>query len=233
MNKNSIEITDLTFGYTKNLIFSSANLFIHQNSFNLIIGPNGAGKTTLLKLMIGLLQPKAGTIKVHQSIGYVPQALSFDEEFPISVLEFVLLGALDKLNWLGRYTKEDKIEARKLIHKMGLCQKTNKPIFSLSLGQRQRLLIAHALLRKPRILLLDEPTSSLDKESTSLIFTQLLELKKTTTIVFISHQPPKNLKEIDRVIYIDQAIQDLDADAICRHFNIGLCHTQKEDANND
>ncbi len=225
MNNNIIELSDLSFSYGENQIFNKSNLSIKKNSFSLICGPNGAGKTTLLKLMMGLLKADCGTININQEdIGYVPQALNFDKEFPISVFEFVLLGALDKLSWLGRYSKKDKREADKLIHKMGLCHKKYKPIYTLSLGQLQRLLIANALLKQPSILLLDEPTASLDKESATQIFQQLIEIKKNTTILLITHQPPEDLSAIDRVIYIHKEIQDLDAEEICRHYPLGLSH---------
>jgi zinc transport system ATP-binding protein len=120
MTQNALEIENLSFYYEAFPTLEGVNVKIESGEFVGIFGPNGGGKTTLLKLILGLIAPKQGKVRLfglppeegRQWIGYVPQSIHFDRDFPISVEEVVMMGALRKMNWLGRYPSEVKDKAR-------------------------------------------------------------------------------------------------------------------------
>ena len=166
---SDISVRNLSFGYDENLVFESINLEYDCKDFLAIIGPNGGGKSTLLKLMLGLNKPSGGTIEVFgqepasvsKAVGYVPQNIPINQSFPMRVLEVVLMGRIDK-KLFGFYGKDDKIEAEAALERVGMGEFTRQKIGELSGGQRQRVYIARALCAKAKILMLDEPTASID-----------------------------------------------------------------------
>ena len=180
---SDIEIRNLSFGYDENLIFDSINLSYDIKDFLAIIGPNGGGKSTLLKLMLGLVKPKSGEVKifgknpseVSKSIGYVPQNIFVNANFPMRVLEVVLMGRIDK-KLFGFYSKDDKIEAFKALERVGMKEFFDRRIGELSGGQRQRVYIARALCSKAKILMLDEPTASIDTKGQAGVYKLLSEI---------------------------------------------------------
>lgn len=159
-----------------------------------MIGPNGGGKSTLLKLMLGLLQPAAGDLRIlgaspensRRSIGYVPQAIRFDPLFPVSVIEIVLMGRLDRLRF-GRYSRACRESAYAALEEVGLRNLAKRPFSDLSGGQRQRILIARALACEPRLLLLDEPTASIDLSVEAQILETLARLRERLSILMVTH----------------------------------------------
>ncbi|MEA1960463.1 MAG: ABC transporter ATP-binding protein [Bacillota bacterium] len=172
------------------------NLEIDDGDFLGIIGPNGGGKSTLLKAILGLVEPSHGEIKVfdqnplisRKAIGYVPQAASIDRQFPISVREAVLMGRLSgQRSFFHRYSKQDKEIAHYYMKELEILDLADRQIGQLSGGQFQRVLIARALSVKPRMLLLDEPTASLDAASSSHIYSLLQQLNKELTIILVTH----------------------------------------------
>jgi len=160
-----------------------------------IIGPNGGGKTTLLKLLLGLIQPKRGNIQVlgvkpehsrHQ-IGYVPQYTNVDPHFPLNVLEVTLMGRLGR-NPLGKkYNAKDHEIATDALQQVDLYELRNRPIGKISRGQLQRAFIARALTVQPQLLLLDEPSASVDNTVTQHFYKLLRKLNKHITIIIVSH----------------------------------------------
>jgi zinc transport system ATP-binding protein len=163
--------------------------------FMAMIGPNGGGKTTLIKLMLGLLSADSGTIRVFgdlprnvsHRIGYVPQDVHVNKEFPISVLDVVLMGTLLPGRRWTRYTRADRIAAQNALEKVGMAGFGNRRIGALSGGQKQRIFVARALVSEPEMLFLDEPTASIDTKGQRDFYQLLQELNKQITIIVVSH----------------------------------------------
>jgi len=219
----------LDFSYGSDLVIKDANFSIEEGEYIGIIGPNGGGKTTLLRLMLGLLRPKSGKIyNAHTgSIGYVPQQLHFDRSFPITVLEVVLMGLLSKMTFWGSISKVDKKRAYETLEEVGLLSFAQKSFSKLSGGQRQRVLVARALVKKPKMLFLDESFSSCDAHSKKCISDLLLELKakKNTTICMVTHELTEAVDVVDRVLCVEQGVSEFKASEVCEHFAMGLYHT--------
>jgi len=160
-----------------------------------VIGPNGSGKTTLLKLILGLLKPDRGLIgingefasKAASGIGYVPQNANTNRSFPITALDVVLMGKLAPGKHWPHKSLSDRQDALTTLERLGVAALAEKKIELLSGGQRQRVFIARALVAQPKLLLLDEPTASIDTKSQTDFYTLLKELNKEITILVVSH----------------------------------------------
>jgi len=194
--EHAIEMEQVSVYYDRVCALSDINLTVKHKDFLGIIGPNGGGKSTLLKVILGLLKPSAGIIRIlgrppHKAgglIGYVPQFSRFDKRFPINVMDVVLMGRLRKKNgFFHSYTDKDKKIAIALMQELEIEHLRNRQIGQLSGGQLQRVLIARALAIEPKMLLLDEPTASLDAGSKTQIYSILNELNKTMTIILVTH----------------------------------------------
>jgi zinc transport system ATP-binding protein len=193
--KTVIDIQDLWFSYNGQLVLQEVNLSIKEGDFIALIGPNGGGKTTLLKIMLGLLRPTRGTVRIlgqapkhaSPSIGYVPQDIHINIDFPISVFDVVLMGGITGGGGWRHYSKEDREKARAALDKVDMRPFHKRRISELSGGQRQRVFLARALVSNPRILFLDEPTSNIDTQGQSAFYDLLKELNKDTTILIVSH----------------------------------------------
>lgn len=188
-----IEIEGLSFSYDQRPILENVNLKVKEKDFLAIIGPNGGGKTTLLKLILGLLIPERGRIrvfgqephKVSHKIGYLPQELDFNLSFPITVFELAYMGCLGKAK---KGKKSEQMEVVKTALEMvGMWEKRDESIGRLSGGQRQRAFIARALASSPEMLLLDEPTAKVDPEFQTDLYQILDEINKQITVVVITH----------------------------------------------
>jgi len=191
-----IEIKNLSFSYAKDIKILEEIVFeMFDDDFVGLIGPNGGGKTTFLKIILGLLEPDSGEIKVfgkkpkeaRREIGYIPQYSKIELDFPINVLEVILTGILGNKKIFSYYSKDDKKKALEVMHKVGIEDLKNKQIGELSGGQRQRVLIARALVRNPKLLILDEPTSNIDIPSEKNLFEFLKKINKKTAIIIVSH----------------------------------------------
>jgi zinc transport system ATP-binding protein len=193
-NTIAIAIKDLSFSYNKSPILSDVNLTIYPFDSICVVGPNGGGKTTLMKLIIGLLRPDRGQISIfgkkpedaYKLIGYVPQYADYDTQFPISVKEVVCMGRLGS-SFTGYYSKKDKELTLQALNEVDMMDHASRPFASLSGGQRQRVLIARALAAGGEILILDEPTANIDRESEGHLFDLLQELNKRMTILMVTH----------------------------------------------
>jgi zinc transport system ATP-binding protein len=195
MDSPVIEVRDLWFSFNGQPILKEVNLTINSGCFLAVIGPNGGGKTTLLKLMLGLLEPDRGTVRVlgvtpreaSPRIGYVPQDIGVNSTFPISVFDVALMGRMHGGGGWWRFSKADRMVAQKALERMELREYSNQRMEELSGGQRQRVLIARALAAEPEILLLDEPTASVDTKGQSDLYEFLKKLNETVTIIVVSH----------------------------------------------
>ena len=204
-----IRLENLSFSYGDRPIFTDINACIHRDDYVTVVGPNGGGKSTLIKLITGLLSPTSGrlirgagkTEAPGSLIGYVPQYVNFDTLFPATVEEAVLTGTLTK-GW-GFYTGKDRAKAREALEMVGLEKMGDRSFSAISGGQRQRALIARALASQPEILILDEPTSSVDKEVERQFRELLSRLNKTLTIILVTHDFGFVDKDVSRVFCVN------------------------------
>lgn len=220
-----IDVENLFFSYDRTNILQKVCLQIQKGEFIGIMGPNGGGKTTLLKLLIGFLKPTKGKITVSGKIGYVPQVHHTDRDFPITLEELVLLGALSKTNFFGAYPSAEKEKADYLIECLGLLPHKNKVFGSLSGGLAQRALLARALLSDPDLLVLDEPTANIDAPSAAIIFQIIESLKGKKTILMVTHDLKTIIERVDRVLCVQQEVSSFLPKDVCEHFALGLYHT--------
>jgi len=184
----------VSFDYYGLPVLTDVNAHINHRDFVSVVGPNGGGKTTLLRLILGLLQPAAGTIRVfglapeaaRPRVGYVPQHFLFDPQFPIRVLDVVLTGCLNE-KFFGRYRKADREKALQALAEVELDNLAGRHMAELSGGQRQRVLIARSLAIEPELLLLDEPMAHVDMAAQKEVFAFLQRLNQRLTIVMVTH----------------------------------------------
>lgn len=190
-----IEVRGLWAGYNGEAVLENIDMNVYRGDFLGIIGPNGGGKSTLLKVVLGLLHPIRGRIRVlgrppsegRVKIGYVPQFTTYDKEFPISVWDVVLMGRRSKRGMLPFYNREDKEAATRALEEVEMSVHKKKHINDLSGGQRQRVFVARALCSEPEILILDEPTASVDKKLQDSIYGLLKTLNERITIILVTH----------------------------------------------
>ena len=190
-----IEVKHLYAGYDGEDVLEDVNMTVYADDFVGLIGPNGGGKTTLMRVLLGLIEPSKGTVSIlgrsvqegRRMIGYVPQTVQFDRDFPISVWDVARMGRLGSRGLLSRFTAEDNEIVAESLRQVEVDDLRDRPIGALSGGQRQRVYIARALATQPRILLLDEPTSNVDPQASSDIYELLAKLNDHVTIILISH----------------------------------------------
>jgi zinc transport system ATP-binding protein len=190
-----VEINHVAFAYNGETVLQDVSLVIRQGDFIAMIGPNGGGKTTLLKLILGLMKPDQGVIRVmgqstqkaSSCIGYVPQDVHTNRSFPITALDVVLMGKLEPKKRWARKSASNRQEAMAALDRLEMAAHAEKKIDELSGGQRQRVFIARALVTQPKLLLLDEPTASIDTKGQADFFKLLKELNKDIAILVVSH----------------------------------------------
>ena len=190
-----VKLENIWVNYNSAPVLEAVNLSIKSDDFLGIIGPNGGGKTTLLKVILGLVTPSQGkvtvlgkpAVKSRRQIGYVPQTTVYDHDFPINVWNVVLMGRYGTTGLLKRYSQKDKDAANKALVTMDITELKNRQVGKLSGGEQQRVLIARALASEPRLLLLDEPTASVDPAMQTEFYEILNQLKKQVSIVLVSH----------------------------------------------
>lgn len=228
----AIVVKDLSFSYQDMPVLSNISFEVQPGQFIGVIGPNGGGKTTLLKLLLAFLKTNTGEIEIfgqnpvaaRQHMAYVPQSLRFDKQFPISVMELVLEGRLSHLPWYGRFSNNDKQIAMDALNRVGLADLYNRPFGSLSGGQAQRALIARALASQPRLLLLDEPTASVDAQAEADIYAILKKLQGDMTIMMVTHNLQAAIELVEEVICVQNTAMVLDPKEVCEHYAFGLYH---------
>ena len=209
-----IDIKGVYFSYDSDLILENINLSVYEGDFLAIIGPNGGGKSTLLKLILGLQKAKQGSIKVFGQapsknlslIGYVPQNTNVNTDFPIKVIEVVLMGHVSEKTPLFGYGKDEIACAMGALAQVGMQDLAQSKIGSLSGGQRQRVMIARALCAHPKILILDEPTSSIDIKGQKEVYELLKLLNKNITVVVVSHDISVILEYANKAAHINKRL---------------------------
>jgi zinc transport system ATP-binding protein len=229
-----IDFENVSFSYDETVVLSDISFSIFSGEFIGIIGPNGGGKTTLLKLILGFIQPSKGKIHVlnhsprskttRRHLAYVPQSMRYDREFPISVEEVVLSGLLSKLPWYGKFRQDQQLAALKALDEVGMESFCKHPFGQLSGGQAQRVLIARALVAEPQILLLDEPTASVDSQAEAEIYAILNKLQGKMTILMVTHDLRAAVNQVSRLLCVQRSVFSLKPEEVCEHYAIGLYH---------
>ncbi|MBS0655994.1 MAG: ABC transporter ATP-binding protein [Verrucomicrobia bacterium] len=231
--KVAISVQNVSFRYSRDQsILRNVSFEVQTSEFIGIIGPNGGGKTTLLKLLIGFLTPQEGTISIFgkpatrhpNGIAYVPQALHYDKQFPITIIDLVLGGRLSRLPWWGKFSKEDKEAALFALEQVNLVDFRDRPLGTLSGGQAQRALIARALAQDPSVLLLDEPMACVDVQAEADIYNVLNSIKENLTILMVTHDIRAIIQQVKRVLCVQGGVQSIEPSDLCEHFALGLYH---------
>ncbi len=214
-----IDIDDVSFNYGLTPVLNRVSFSIFAGNFLALIGPNGSGKTTLLKVILGLLKPTQGVIRVFGSpinefknwhkIGYVPQkATHIDPLFPVSVKEVVAMGLLSGKKNRKPSKKSESIQLEKALSLVGLEDLKDWRIGKLSGGQQQRVFIARAIVNQPEILFLDEPTTGVDTRTHEHFYEMLDDLnkKEKMTIVLVTHEIGIIDKHVSQVACLNQSL---------------------------
>lgn len=200
-----LQVSNVCFCYGRERVLDSVNLDVEPCEFVAIIGPNGGGKSTFAKLLAGLLTPHIGSVRYtpkNTRIGYVAQNTMEHLDFPISAYDVVMMGFLHRGFFMA--TREQKAYAQEMMRELGIAHLATRKIGHLSGGERQRVLIARALCAKPDILLLDEPTASVDVKGQEDIFKILQRLSARMAIIVISHNISAILRYAHKIVYIDK-----------------------------
>ncbi len=217
--KNIIEAEGIDFAYNEDLVLDGVSLKIHQGDYLGVIGPNGGGKTTLIKIMLGLISPAKGVIKLFGEdihvfkdwwkVGYVPQkVINFDVNFPATVFEVVAMGRYGKRGLFKSLTREDKKIINESLKQVEMEDYKNRIIGDLSGGQQQRVFIARALAGQPEVIFLDEPMAGVDVLAQDQFYQLLKKLNRELglTLVFISHDIEAVVNEVTEIAFVNRKL---------------------------
>lgn len=212
MSLKSVEINDLSVKFNEQLVLKDINFSIGEKDFVAIIGPNGGGKSTLLKIILGILTPDTGDVKVfgkapkkaRNLMGYLSQNLKFDHDFPINVFETVLTGRYHGL--FKGYTKKDDEVVLQALKDVEMDEFKDRQISKLSGGQMQRVFIARAIVREPKLLIMDEPMASIDPEMQHSFYELMSRLKNNMAIVLVSHDVGAVSTHVDKIVCLNQEL---------------------------
>ncbi len=209
-----IELDNVSFRYGDMIALENINLSINAGEFIGVVGPNAGGKSTLLKVVLGLLKPSLGSVKVlgrsafesRTRIGYVPQYPRFARDFPITVEQAVLMARLGQTRWWGGYTRQDRAKALQSLQETETANLLKRRLDTLSGGQLQRVLLSRALACDPQILILDEPTANIDQRVEVEIFDLLKKLNERLTIIVVSHDIAFITSYVTRVACLNRTL---------------------------
>ena len=231
MSTPLIEIKNLSAGYDNRTVLRNVNLTVYDRDFLGIIGPNGGGKTTLIKCILGLLKPTAGEIlysdkrfvtsdkqgsaaqrpalTANRSVlkmGYLPQYNSIDRKFPITVEEVILSGLSSQKSLISRFTATHREKARQVIARMGLEGLEKRAIGALSGGQLQRALLGRAIISDPALVVLDEPSTYIDKRFEARLYELLAEINHDCAIILVSHDIGTVLQQVKSIACVNETL---------------------------
>ena len=210
-----LEVHDLTAGYHKKPVLWGIDLQVPKGKLVGIVGPNGAGKSTLIKAAMGLVPLSSGWIKIfgkpynenRRRVGYVPQRESVDWDFPVTVMDVVMMGRYGHVGWFKRPKKADKEIARDCLDKVKMLPFANRQISNLSGGQQQRVFLARALAQESDVYFMDEPFAGVDAATESAIITLLHELReKGKTLLVVHHDLPTARNYFDQLLLLNMRV---------------------------
>ena len=238
MTVPAISLQKVSFSYNAQAVLEHASLSLPDGDFTSIMGPNGGGKTTLLRLILGLLQPGEGAIRVwglaprqaSPQIGYVPQNVHTNRSFPIDVLDVVAMGTLKAGRGRYRISARARQEALRALNQVNMADWAGRRIGELSGGQRQRVFIARALVAQPQMLLLDEPTDGIDGQGREALYRLLHDLNRTMTILVVSHDLMAISAHVKSVLCVNRQVYyhgqaEITADMVKTMYPSGLENT--------
>jgi zinc transport system ATP-binding protein len=213
-----ISVSELFVKYNDSLVLDNVTFRVEKGDYIGIVGPNGSGKTTLIKILLGIMQPAKGKIEIlgnligqfsqWQQIGYLPQSATFLKSFPATVTEVVGTGLLGQKSFPRRIGSNDLRLIKDTLELLGIGDLARKQIGKLSGGQSQRVFLARALVAKPAILILDEPTAALDPETREHFYEIISSLnnEKSTTILLITHDSATIGRYASKMLYLDRSL---------------------------
>ena len=204
MTQELVYLHDVSVRLGGRQILQDVSLALGEGEFTGLIGPNGAGKTTLLRVILGLQPTTAGTVTKHATVGYVPQKLLIEPDMPLRVKDVVALG-IDGHKFGFRLPSRQRRElVDSMLNAVGADSYSGARVGELSGGEQQRVMIAHALISKPKLLLLDEPLANLDISSAHSIVSLLAKLSKSEQIAVLlsAHDMNPLLPVMDRIVYV-------------------------------
>ena len=210
-----LEIHDLTVAYHKRPVLWGVDVEVSAGQLVGVIGPNGAGKSTLIKAAMGLLPVSSGWVKVFgqpvkdnlRRVGYVPQRESVDWDFPVSVMDVVLMGRYGHLGLFKRPRSEDREVARECLEKVKMLPYADRQISNLSGGQQQRVFLARALAQESDLYFMDEPFAGVDAATEAAIVTILQELKdQGKTLLVVHHDLPTAKTYFDSLLLLNMRV---------------------------
>jgi zinc transport system ATP-binding protein len=208
----------VSFGYGRDLVLDAVNLSVRAGEFAALAGPNGSGKSTLLRILLGLLPPAGGSVRVFDSppaalrdrwrIGYVPQRLRIAPDLPATVLEVVRSGRLPKRGWWKRSRPADREAVDHALESVALTDVRGRRLSELSGGQQQRVLIAKALAAEPELLVLDEPVAGVDVDAQGLFRDSLVHLVREhgAAVLLVSHELGAVAGDLDHVVVLKRSV---------------------------
>ena len=212
-----LEIHDLTVAYHKKPVLYGIDLVVPSGQLVGIVGPNGAGKSTLIKAILGLAPPSSGWVRIFgkpyrsnaKRVGYVPQRESVDWDFPVNVMDVVLMGRYGHLGWLKRPGKVDREVAEACLEKVQMLPYAKRQISNLSGGQQQRVFLARALAQESDLYLLDEPFAGVDVATESAIVTILGQLRaRGKTLMVVHHDLTTARNYFDMLLLLNMRMVD-------------------------
>jgi zinc transport system ATP-binding protein len=217
-----VELRGVGYRYGGDVALAGVDLELRAGERLAVLGPNGGGKSTLVKLLLGLLAPTNGRIRWHVPrrslrLGYVPQAPAFDRTFPLRVEEMVLQGRLGRHPALGRYDAEDRRALERALAALEIAALRRAYLSELSGGELRRALIARALVRDPDLLVLDEPTASLDEPSRHRLWRLVAALPEEATVLLVTHDLGPRTFTATRAVLVDRELSELPLDGLHEH----------------
>jgi len=211
-----VSIKGLWVCHGEHAVLEDIHLELEAGDFLGLIGPNGGGKSTLLKVMLGLIRPERGGIRIfglppaaaRSQVGYLPQKTIFDQSFPVKALDVVLMGRFSRTGMLRRYDKSDREAARRALDAVGMADREGREIGALSGGEQQRVFVARSMVSDPKLLLLDEPTSGVDSAQQTEFYDLLCHLNRDLgiAIVLVSHDVTAISTYVSKIACLNQRL---------------------------